>query len=177
MTNKLSRLAGAAIAATVLLPSLADQAAAQNLATATIEFDGTVGTTCTFSSAQDGVLAPNASNTELNSTSGTGASAQLTVNANAGVELSFSAPSLVQKPTSYTGAPTMRLRVTGTTGGQLAPFDSGARTVGISYPGDQLTIDATATDSQAFPAGNYTIQTVVTCAAAPITTASLANDD
>lgn len=129
-----------------------------------VPFDGTVLASCILSISSSGALGTNVNATELGSEQTGGRAATLAVTATGLTPtIEFSAPTMTAKPAGYTGAPTLSLRYT-STGGANQSYTSAATSYrSNNLLSDAITVHAKAADAAGFAAGNYTVQTVVTC--------------
>lgn len=153
----------AAAAVASFLAVLAPINAAQ--AQTAVQFDGAVVASCVLSVGTPGVLGVSASSgTEIGSEQPGGVAAVLSVVATAGAPtIAFSAPTLSVKPGAYSGTPTVSLKYSSPGGANQAYTSSASQYTNTTALGDTVTLNAKATDSAGFPAGNYRIQTTATC--------------
>jgi hypothetical protein len=130
-----------------------------------VQFDGLVIASCVLTVSTPGVLAANASSgTEVGSEQTGGVPAVLAVVATAGrPTISFTAPSMSVKPGAYSGTPSVSLKYTSLGGANQAYTSSASQYTSNNILADTITLNARATDSSGFAAGNYRIQTTATC--------------
>jgi hypothetical protein len=67
------------------------------------------------------------------------------------------------KPGDYSGSPTVSLKYTSLGGANQAYTSSASQYTSNNILADTVTLNAKATDSSGFAAGNYRIQTTATC--------------
>lgn len=127
-----------------------------------VNFDGTMENICTVASATDGALAASPSGTQLDSELAGGRAASVTIVSTGSNNVTFGAPSLSAAPNNYSGTPTLAINYSGA--GITQADTAAAETHTIRYPGGAINVNASATDPSGFPAGTYTVTTVVTCA-------------
>ena len=144
-------------------------AASANAATE-LDFEGSVENTCSFLSVNDGKLGLNANGRTLGSQEAGGQSGTVQVVTTGDNVVTFGKPSLPNSPASYNGNPDLFIKVGN---GNYEKNKEQDETVG--YPGTTYTVHAKAQSDAAFPAGNYTIRTVMTCA--PAASGSKRDDD
>ncbi|MEL6316274.1 MAG: hypothetical protein AAFR16_01410 [Pseudomonadota bacterium] len=155
-------MTSAALAATILAAGAPAAFAAPLATSGDIDFNGAIGLACSFSSETDGALGASANNTVLSSKETGGASGAVTVTANGDVEVTFTAASFTNSPSGFSaGAATTKLDVG-------AGFLTGDQTVAVNAGSKTIDVDALAESSAIFPAGDYTLTTVATCAAPQI---------
>ena len=129
-----------------------------------IQFDGAVVATCIISISTPGALAMNTLGTEIGSEHTGGTGALLSVTATGGApKLSFTAPSLALKPGGYSGSPTVSIRYSSTGGANQGYTSNASFYTSTNALGDTVTLHAKAADSAGYKAGNYRVQTTVTC--------------
>lgn len=127
-----------------------------------LDFDGEITNTCSFLSVNDGALGVSADGKTLGSQEAGGSAGKVQVVTTGDNVVTFSSATLPSKPSGFTGNPTLSIKV----GSGI--YDTSAQMKAVSYPGDTYTVHAKANSSTAFPAGKYTIRTVMTCAPASI---------
>jgi hypothetical protein len=130
-----------------------------------VPFNGTVAASCILTVGISGVLGVSTeSGTEIGSELPGGTSALLNVVATAGrPTISFTAPTVSQKPAAYIGTPTVSLKYT-SPGGANQSYTTGASQYTSTNPlADTITLNAKAVDSTGFAAGAYRLQTTATC--------------
>ena len=158
---KQSAFAKAALVAVAPMSLAPAPASAQTI----VQFDGLVIASCVLTVSTPGVLGVNSSSgTEIGSEQTGGVASVLAVVATAGrPTLSFTAPTLSVKPGAYSGTPTVSLKYTSLGGANQAYPSSASQYTSNNILADTVTLNAKATDSSGFAAGNYRIQTTATC--------------
>ncbi len=149
------------LAAGTLLTGLAAPAHAQSV----LAFNGLVTTSCILSVSTSGSLGVNTSTgTEIGSELSGGAAAVLTVVSTGGrPTLTFSAPTMSQRPAAYAGSPIINLKYSSTGGGNQSYTTGQSSYTSTNALGDLVTLNMKADDSGGFAAGSYRLQTTVTC--------------
>lgn len=130
-----------------------------------VSFEANVLASCVLTLGANGTLGvSNDGGTKIGSEETGGSAAGLSIVATGGrPTITVGAPTLSQKPSSYTGSPTVNVRYT-STGGANQPYTAGSTSyTSTNLLGDSLSINARAVDAEGFAAGNYRIQTQVTC--------------
>lgn len=157
----LSRLTkGCLIAASVTALALPGALEAQTV----VPFDGVVIPLCILTISSSGILAMNATGTELGSEHSGGVSSTLGIVATGGVPtILFTAPTMSIKPVTYMGTPTVSLKYTSTGGANQAYTTVSSLHTSTNSLGDTITLDAKAVDMTGFTAGAYRLQTTATC--------------
>lgn len=130
-----------------------------------VTFDGTVLASCVLTVGSNGTLGTSADGgTRIGSEESGGSAASLSIVATGGrPTITVGAPILSQKPSAYTGSPTVNIRYTSTGGGNQAYTAGSTSYTSSNVLGDSLTLNARAVDPTGFAAGAYRIQTQVTC--------------
>lgn len=154
-----SALAVTASALAIALPVASAQAQT------VVQFDGVVVASCVMTVSTPGVLGVSASSgTEIGSEQAGGVAAVMSVVATAGAPtISFSAPTLALAPGDYSGSPTVSLKYSSPGGANQAYTSAASQYTSTNALADTVTLNAKATDSAGFAAGNYRIQTTATC--------------
>lgn len=156
-------LARPAVAAAALTAMMAPLAPAE--AQTVVQFDGLVVASCVLTVSTPGVLGVSTSSgTEIGSEQPSGVAAVMAVVATAGAPtISFTAPTMSVSPGEYSGSPTVALKYTSPGGANQAYTSSSSQYTSTNPLTDTITLNAKATDSSGFAAGNYRIQTTATC--------------
>ena len=130
-----------------------------------VSFDANVAASCVLTLGANGILGTsNDGGTRIGSEETGGSAAGLTVVATGGrPTITVGAPTLSQKPSAYTGSPTVNVRYTSTGGANQAYTAGSTSYTSTNLLCDSLTLNARASDPDGFAAGNYRIQTQVTC--------------
>jgi hypothetical protein len=130
-----------------------------------VGFNGVVVSSCILTVSASGVLGVNVdSGTELGSEQPGGLPATMTVVATGGTPtVSFAPPTMVLRPSAYTGAPTVSVKYS-STGGASQNYTSASSNYTSRNPLlDTITFNMKASDSGGFAAGSYRLQTTATC--------------
>ena len=130
-----------------------------------VTFDGAVLASCVLTIGSNGSLGTSADGgTRIGSEEPNGSAATLNIVATGGrPTITVGAPTLAQKPSAYTGSPTVSVRYTSTGGANQSYTSSSSGYTSTNALGDSLTLNARAVDADGFAAGSYRIQTQVTC--------------
>ena len=130
-----------------------------------VTFEANVLASCVLTVGSNGTLGTsNDGGTRIGSEETGGNEASLSIVATGGrPTITVGAPSLSQKPSAYAGSPTVSIRYTSTGGANQAYTTGSSSYTSSNLLGDSLTLNARAVDSEGFAAGNYRIQTLVTC--------------
>jgi hypothetical protein len=119
--------------------------------------------TCVLTINNSGVLASNENATELGSEQSGGRAAALSVTATGLTPtIIFTAPTLVERPGSYSRTPVVSMRYTSIAGANQ-PYMTTGSGYRSSLLTDLITINAKAVDPLGFSAGNYRLVTTATC--------------
>jgi hypothetical protein len=119
--------------------------------------------TCVLTISNSGVLASNENATELGSEQNGGRAAALSVTATGLTPtITFNAPTLVDRPGSYSRTPVVSLKYTSVAGANQ-PFTTTGSGYRSALLTDLITINAKAVDPIGFSAGNYRLVTTATC--------------
>lgn len=126
-----------------------------------IDFDGDVALSCSFSAETDGSLTASTDNLTLSSSLSGGSTGAVTVLSNGPVDVTFEEANFTNSPAAYAGGAATELNVG-------SGFAVGDQTVNLGAGSTTIDIDARATSNTIFPNGAYTLSTTATCAALQI---------
>jgi hypothetical protein len=130
-----------------------------------VSFEANVLASCVLTlGANERLGTSNDGGTRIGSEEAGGSAAGLTIVATGGrPTITVGAPTLSQKPSGYTGSPTVHVRYTSNGGANQAYTAGSTSYTSTNLLGDSLSLNARALDAEGFAAGNYRIQTQVTC--------------
>lgn len=139
-----------------------------------VDFSTTTTTSCTLSSPNNGSLALSTDGQTLGSEESGGSSGSIAILSAGSNTITVedddgdAGAYLQAKPVAYLGTPAISVKYSGA--GGLNTVDQDYTTASTSFavgviPLSVLTLHAKAVDAASFPAGTYTIRTIITCAA------------